>query len=667
MCGIAAVISGIQIIGSNLSRKTKEASPLEAKKDYGSVLVTIDNLKSALQRRGPDSLGCKNVLIQSECENLVKKCETTCTKDVSVSGMNSTAQVHFIGAMLQLRGLSPVSQPLEDASGNLLVYNGEIFDGIHIADDSNDLEVLLHELETCCSFDCHEYIDGFSNSDHGKSIPDVLSTIKGPWAFIYWQDKSKTMWFGRDAFGRRSLLVHWPTCTDSRFILSSVSPPLFVENHSGSNFIKNGLENEMANVVTSSANEICYWEELPCGIYSIELNISNKNVQFMKEDLLGVVRKHRWRNPRLSKVISWDRLLLDPKIEHVHSIQTEQLPLPADCLIVQGEPAQRVLSALRRSVMRRTKMNSIFQTSMKECGEVEASPVAILFSGGLDSMILSALLDQCLNPQYIIDLLNVSFDGQFAPDRVSARLGLRELQKIAPMRRWRLVEIDATLLNLTMKTTKHVMSLIHPAETFMDLNIGIALWLAAGGDGHVDGQICNFHLEDQHYYKYKSEARVLLVGSGADEQCAGYSRHRTKYQLDGWRALHEEMRLDMQRIWKRNMGRDDRLISDHGKEARFPFLDEEVIQTLLEIPLWDIAKLDEPGGKGDKKILREVARLPCLEAAAARPKRAIQFGSRIARESNRKNYGSNRAANQASVGSVKFAEFSCTDSVGEAN
>ncbi|XP_020595773.1 asparagine synthetase domain-containing protein 1-like, partial [Phalaenopsis equestris] len=209
----------------------------------------------------------------------------------------------------------------------------EIFDGIHIADDSNDLEVLLHELETCCSFDCHEYIDGFSNSDHGKSIPDVLSTIKGPWAFIYWQDKSKTMWFGRDAFGRRSLLVHWPTCTDSRFILSSVSPPLFVENHSGSNFIKNGLENEMANVVTSSANEICYWEELPCGIYSIELNISNKNVQFMKEDLLGVVRKHRWRNPRLSKVISWDRLLLDPKIEHVHPIQTEQLPLPADCLI----------------------------------------------------------------------------------------------------------------------------------------------------------------------------------------------------------------------------------------------------------------------------------------------------------------------------------------------
>ena len=34
-----------------------------------------------------------------------------------------------------------------------------------------------------------------------------------------------------------------------------------------------------------------------------------------------------------------------------------------------------------------------------------------------------------------------------------------------------------------------------------------------------------------HHVKYKSEARILLVGSGADEQCAGYGRHKTKYRL----------------------------------------------------------------------------------------------------------------------------------------
>lgn len=37
------------------------------------------------------------------------------------------------------------------------------------------------------------------------------------------QESSKTIWFGKDAFGRRSLLVHWPNSVDSRLLLSSVS------------------------------------------------------------------------------------------------------------------------------------------------------------------------------------------------------------------------------------------------------------------------------------------------------------------------------------------------------------------------------------------------------------------------------------------------------------
>lgn len=104
--------------------------------------------------------------------------------------------------------------------------------------------------------------------------------------------------------------------------------------------------------------------------------------------------------------------------------------------------------------------------------------------------------------------------------------------------------------------------------------------------------------------------------------------------INSWLGLSEEMKLDMQRIWKRNLGRDDRCIADNGKEvcqivsnssisffgsffqlimhllyvfqARFPFLDEDVIRTLLDIPLWEIADLNQPSGIGDKKILREV-------------------------------------------------------------
>ncbi|RWW71685.1 hypothetical protein BHE74_00020564 [Ensete ventricosum] len=164
-------------------------------------------------------------------------------------------------------------------------------------------------------------------------------------------------------------------------------------------------------------------------------------------------------------------------------------------------------------------VNVSLQTPRQEDEMGDHSPIAILFSGGLDSMILAAILDQCIDSKYTIDLLNVSFDGQLAPDRISARAGVAELQNVAPHRsnRWRLVEIDAVLSNLAWEA-RHLLSLIHPAKTYM---------------------------------------------------CAGYGRHRTKYRLGGWVALHEEMRLDVQRIWKRNMGRDDRCISDHGKEVLF--------------------------------------------------------------------------------------------------
>ena len=51
------------------------------------------------------------------------------------------------------------------------------------------------------------------------------------------------------------------------------------------------------------------------------------------------------------------------------------------------------------------------------------------------------------------------------------------------------------------------------------------------------------------------------------------------------------------------------LYIDHVRfnQARFPFLDEDVIKVLLDIPLWVVTDLDQPSGTGDKKILREVS------------------------------------------------------------
>ncbi|KAJ9563857.1 hypothetical protein OSB04_009017 [Centaurea solstitialis] len=630
MCGIALIISGVRIDLSSLLLDTTNCSSSSQE----SVLFSVDDIKAALRKRGPDSLGSKAIFLHADegrsIRSLMEGEEPTKESDIKGSCVLNNGlfgKVLFVGATLQLRGIHPITQPLVDESGNILVYNGEIFGGIEFSRDSNDAEVLMQSLGKCCNCLSHNHEGACSSSGNVKhSVPELLSTIRGPWALLYWQASSKTIWFGRDALGRRSLLVHWPSIEDPRLMLSSVSPPSTIDERADIGY-KNG------------PTELKFWEELPCAVYSLSMSALKSD-----ESLVGEVRSHNWTDPLLEELIKWERTYVEPKpedlIESHGMFSSEQRA--SVFFIATGRLHQEVLAALKESVRRRT----IFSGT-----HLGNSPVAVLFSGGLDSMILAALLDECLDPKFGIDLLNVSFDGQSAPDRISARAGVIELRKKASLRRWNLVEIDAELPKLTLET-KHVMSLINPSNTYMDLNIGIALWLAAGGDGWVCEETGRNDDSECQRVRYKSDSRILLVGSGADEQCAGYGRHKTKYRQSGWVGLNEEMKLDMQRIWKRNLGRDDRCIADNGREARFPFLDEDVIRLLLDIPLWEIADLRQPSGVGDKKILREVARMLHLHEAAILPKRAIQFGSRIARESNRKNFGSNRAANQASAGSA---------------
>lgn len=132
-------------------------------------------------------------------------------------------------------------------------------------------------------------------------------------------------------------------------------------------------------------------------------------------------------------------------------------------------------------------------------------------------------------------------------------------------------------------------------------------------------------------------SKIVILGAGADETLGGYVRYQRTFQRDGAQlALGREMQLDFQRLWQRNLGRDDRIVSDSGREGRFPFLDEEVLATLGNTRREDVCDFSLPAGVGDKRVLRTAARLIGLTNVSRLQKRAIQFGTRAA---NRKLQG----------------------------
>jgi asparagine synthetase B (glutamine-hydrolysing) len=89
-----------------------------------------------------------------------------------------------------------------------------------------------------------------------------------------------------------------------------------------------------------------------------------------------------------------------------------------------------------------------------------------------------------------------------------------------------------------------------------------------------------------------------------------------------------QLQMDIDRLPHRNLGRDDRIISSHGVETRFPYLSMSIVDYIASLPIhYKIGTLssNSPGGLADKIILRSA----CLQAG--RKKRAMQFGTRSAR------------------------------------
>ncbi|XP_065070032.1 asparagine synthetase domain-containing protein 1-like isoform X2 [Rhopilema esculentum] len=616
-------------------------------------------------------------------------------------------EMEFAGYVLHLRGCLTV-QPLKDRAGNILLWNGEIFGGdIKVENDENDGEKLLEVLSSIQA-QCNE-------EKNAEYMMKIFGNIHGPWAFVYWQKNQGLLWFGRDYFGRRSLLWHFPKSASDQFILSSVAHDSdkmdFTEIPAKMLYcikMKDVLDfwNPTDELIGSSGNkfEQCIkalsmqvprsdhglrnmlLEKSVCNCLSPKKE-STENAKFDTENCLST-EKNVFKEGSDEKVGACENSSVADKESMYEPVNTDLLCKLCSCIHLKPytEPPAKETSenammlekcasfflevmeeATRRRVynLPREKflelknkegiLDSLQTIDTKEGKQV--TNVGILFSGGIDSMVLAALADRCIPKNEVIDLFNVAFEQRVnqqnlnahkknpkesekkepydVPDRITGKSGVCELN---PKRRWNFIEINVTLEELKSAREEHVKHLVYPLATVLDDSIGCAIWFAARGRG------ARFVLDNGKLVKkvedYTSNAKVLLTGMGADEQLGGYARHRSKFEKFGWEGLKEEIEMEIDRISSRNLGRDDRCISDHGREARFPFLDENVVAFLKRVPIWIKCDPRLPRGHGEKRLLREMARKLNLHGAAVLPKRAIQFGSKIAKIENSKEKGS---------------------------
>ena len=719
-----------------------------------------------LPSRGPDCMSCMEVEV---------------------------SRLRLCGSVLHIQGANLCPQPHVDIYGNILLWNGEVFGthselsehsllhGImhHPDSDFHSKEVadtiLISKLLCACIEQCN-----VGECDYSV-ITNELANIQGPYAFIYYHAKTQQVIFGRDPFGRRSLLAF--SITDSE---SELPPPPIVVKDTADTEGENLKDKDTGEDLAERDAKIFDWRNDLVGLSSVDPGIEAVNTFITANGLshssllcseIGVEGVYVYSASSIEHldfqcIQKWP--VASPRIER----DAEMFASPIEDLTADTASdmfLEAVTGAIRRRVGRFYMMKNQrdFPEDRKEgdtsttatTGDTrDTARVGVLFSGGVDSVLLAALLfrvlaeEQGTDATASIDLINVSFVGNgtyktASPDRLAAIASYVQLKHLFPLCKWNLIHVDITS-DHRLEHEHRIRNMIQPCDTHMDLNIGTVFWFAARGFGYlrdyshkdvakaqsmkesgslllrtgtstapvqsteIDTEtvvetgtetkrvgtircggegcrkpakkkctrgmcqkccrlhfktetspqaICRIHgeneesasdntadvadgsssvpvFDNEEAYEYvTSRCKALLVGIGADEQMAGYGRHRNTYQRGGVVALCEELNMDMQRLWKRNLGRDDRCIGDSGREAWFPYLDEEVVSLLHKMPLCPIiADFSLESGEGDKRILRETAKKVGLSNAADLVKRAVQFGSRIAKHTNQINKQSNR-------------------------
>lgn len=588
-----------------------------------------------LKRRGPDSVK----VVRRTCRN------TNSIKSVTLESPVQTLHLVFVSTVLSVRGKAIVEQPLIDrTSGSLLCWNGEAWKLGREPITGNDAQAVFNALlNTKQTSSPGQEIQPSERKSRVQEVLGIIGILSGPYSFVFYDALSQQVFYGRDIIGRRSLLYR--SSSPREFILSSIS-----DWPASEDWIEvEACGIQIIDLSAALASAECDRPSIPA---------ATEGFPFIKTILWSAVERNRSDFPSSECIESLDSqqdMWGVAARNRFPMINRETSPPAFQGLCLDSEVVDSLHEQLRASLILR------MQGAPHSPVNASQNHLAILFSGGLDCTVLARLVHDILPLEHSIDLLNVAFENprvmaaanataahneqnadsatspyDKCPDRLTGISTYGELLNACPGRVWRFVSVDVPYSE-TLAHRSQVISLIHPHNTEMDLSIACALYFAARGIGNLSEP------EGKCKTLYTTPARVLVSGLGADELFAGYSRHAIAFARNGHDGVLDELELDFLRLGKRNLGRDDRVISHWGKEARYPYLDESVVRWALERPLHEKCNFRRDGSlngtalnyqpmlEPDKHVLRLLAWKLGMPGAAMEKKRAIQFGSRTAK------------------------------------